>query len=297
MDSEDNTNFMLGIEHEENKETDTSNDIFELILKKSRNKNEYKKYVELAGLLILSYNKRLGNISVAEKTVYELIKETENVNDLVNHYMALKNEEKANADKSAENAKARIANMLLNDYKRRFGEGKKEAYNVLVLQTWISKVDDINELTILMDNILNVRDKLGNSWDYETHIIPLLIEKAFSTEELMDYTNSITNLIVGLAKKLKDNYLAVMTGVKILEFANSPSIIKSYIRDIVKENNKKITQLSAEITLINSNAISKIKNVAKIRALNQQIAELHLINEELMKGIDPKELMLEGTKR
>jgi len=24
---------------------------------------------------------------------------------------------------------------------------------------------------------------------------------------------------------------------------------------------------------------------------------LHLINEELMKGIDPKELMLEGTKR
>jgi len=297
MDSEDNTNVMLGIEHEENKETDTSNDIFELILKKSRNKNEYKKYVELAGLLILSYNKRLGNISVAEKTVYELIKETENVNDLVNHYMALKNEEKANADKSAENAKARIANMLLNDYKRRFGEGKKEAYNVLVLQTWISKVDDINELTILMDNILNVRDKLGNSWDYETHIIPLLIEKAFSTEELMDYTNSITNLIVGLAKKLKDNYLAVMTGVKILEFANSPSIIKSYIRDIVKENNKKITQLSAEITLINSNAISKIKNVAKIRALNQQIAELHLINEELMKGIDPKELMLEGTKR
>ncbi|MFP3190843.1 MAG: hypothetical protein RXR31_05870 [Thermoproteota archaeon] len=297
MDSEDNTNVMLGMEHEENKETDTSNDIFELILKKSRNKNEYKKYVELAGLLILTYNKRLGNISVAEKTVYELIKETENVNDLVNHYMALKNEEKANADKSAENAKARIANMLLNDYKRRFGEGKKEAYNVLVLQTWISKVDDINELTILMDNILNVRDKLGNSWDYETHIIPLLIEKAFSTEELMDYTNSLTNLIVGLAKKLKDNYLAVMTGVKILEFANSPSIIKSYIRDIVKENNKKITQLSAEIALINSNAVSKIKNVAKIRALNQQIAELHLINEELMKGIDPKELMLEGTKR
>jgi len=24
---------------------------------------------------------------------------------------------------------------------------------------------------------------------------------------------------------------------------------------------------------------------------------LHLLNEELMKGIDPKELMLEGTKR
>jgi len=297
MDSEGNTNVMVGLEHEESKENSASNDIFELILKKSRNKNEYKKYIELAGLLVLSYNKRLGNINIAEKTVYEIIKETANVNDLVNHYIALKNEEKANADKSTENAKARIANMLLNDYKRRFGEGKKEAYNVLVLQTWISKVDDINELTILMDNILNVRDKLGNSWDYETHIIPLLIEKAFSTDELIDYTNSITNLIVGLAKKLNDNYLAVMTGVKILEFANSPSIIKGYIRDMVKENNKKISQLSAEITLINSNAVSKIKNVAKIRMLNQQIAELHLINEELMNGIDPKELMLEVTKR
>ena len=51
-----------------------------------------------------------------------------------------------------------------------------------------------------MDNILNVMDKLGNSWDYEVHIIPLFVEKAFSTDELMDYTNSITNLIVGLGK-------------------------------------------------------------------------------------------------
>jgi hypothetical protein len=49
--------------------------------------------------------------------------------------------------------------------------------------------------------------------------------------------------------------------------------------------------------MINSNTISKVKNIARIRALNQQIAELHLLNEELMKGIDPKELMLEGTKR
>ncbi|MFP3289302.1 MAG: hypothetical protein RXO35_02635 [Candidatus Micrarchaeota archaeon] len=281
----------------DNEKAITHSSIFELIMKKSKNKSEYKKYAELVGMLMLSYNKRLGSISAAEKAVYELISESNSVNDLVMHYNALMEEEKANADKSAENAKARIANMLLNDYKRRFGEGKKEAYNVLVLQSWINKVEGINELTILMDNILNVRDKLGNSWDYEVHIIPLLVEKAFSTDELMDYANAITNLIVGLGRKLKDNYLAVMTGVKVLEYANSPTVIKSYIRDMVKENNKKIDQLNTQLAMINSNTISKVKNIARIRALNQQIAELHLLNEELMKGIDPKELMLEGTKR
>ena len=281
---------------EKNKQLSNSM-LFELIMRKSKNKNEYKKYAELTGMLMLSYNKRLGSMSEAEKAVYDLINESNSVNDLVMHYNALKEEEKANADKSTENAKARIANMLLNDYKRRFGEGKKEAYNVLVLQSWMSKVEDINELTILMDNVINVRDKLGNSWDYEVHIIPLLIERAFSTDELMDYANSITNLIVGLGKKLKDSYLAVMTGVKVLEYANSPAVIKSYIRDMVKENNKKIDQLNAQIAMINSNTISKVKNVARIRALNQQVAELHLLNEELMNGIDPKELMLEGTKR
>jgi len=281
----------------DNEKAITHGNVFELIMRKSKNKNEYKRYSELAGMLMLSYNKRLGSMSAAEKAVYDIINESNSVNDLVMHYNALKEEEKGNADKSTENAKARIANMLLNDYKRRFGEGKKEAYNVLVLQSWMSKVEGINELTILMDNILNVRDKLGNSWDYEVHIIPLLAERAFSTDELMDYANSITNLIVGLGKKLKDSYLAVMTGVKVLEYANSPTVIKSYIRDMVKENNKKIDQLNAQLAMINSNTISKVKNVAKIRALNQQIVELHLINEELMNGIDPKELMLEGTKR
>ena len=286
------------LDYMQEKDKQVSNStLFELIMRKSKNKNEYKKYAELVGMLMLSYNKRLGSISEAEKAVYDIINESNSVNDLVMHYNALKEEEKGNADKSTENAKARIANMLLNDYKRRFGEGKKEAYNVLVLQSWMSKVEGINELTILMDNILNVRDKLGNSWDYEVHIIPLLVEKAFSTDELMDYANAITNLIVGLGKKLKDSYLAVMTGVKVLEYANSPAVIKSYIRDMVKENNKKIDQLNAQLAMINSNTISKVKNVAKIRALNQQIVELHLLNEELMNGIDPKELMLEGTKR
>lgn len=271
--------------------------VYELIIKRSKNKNEYKKYVELVGMLMLSYSKRLGSIEAATEAVYSVVNEANGIEDLMAHYNALKEEENSTADKSAENAKAKIANMLLNDYKRRFGEGKKEAYNVLVLQSWISKVENINELTILMDNILTIRDKLGNSWDYEVHIIPLLIEKAFTTEALVDYANSITNLIVGLADKLKDNYLAVMTGVKVLEFANSPTVIKSYIRDMIKENNKKIDQLNTELAMLNSNKINKIKNMPRIRAINQEIARLHLLNEELMKGIDPKELMLEGTKR
>ncbi|MGC9129848.1 MAG: hypothetical protein ACP5GB_03155, partial [Candidatus Micrarchaeia archaeon] len=112
-----------------------------------------------------------------------------------------------------------------------------------------------------------------------------------------DYANSITNLIVGLGKKLKDSYLAVMTGVKVLEYANSPSVIKSYIRDMIKENNKKIDQLNTELATINSNPVSKVKNIARIRYINQRIVELHLQNEELMHGIDPKDLMLEGSKR
>ena len=271
--------------------------LFELLIKKSKNSNEYKKYSELVGMLMLNYYKRLGNINAATEAVYELLNEANGISDLIAHYNALKEEEKAHADPSAENARAKIANMLLNDYKRRFGEGKKEAYNVLVLQSWISKVESINELTILMDNILTIRDKLGNSWDYEVHIIPLLVEKAFTTEDLVDYANSITNLIVGLGKKLDDSYLAVMTGVKVLEYATSPKTIKFYIRDMIKENNKKMDQLNTELAMINSNKLSQVRNVTRIKKLNQQIVELHMLNEELMRGMDPKDFMLEGTKR
>jgi len=281
----------------ENEKNIMHNNIFELIIRKSKNNNEYKKYVEIVGLLILSYNSRLGNMNLAEKVVYDLINESKSVNDLVMHYNVLKKDEKANTDKNAENARKSIANMLLNDYKQRFGEGKKESYNILVLQSWINKVENINELAILMDNILSIRNKLGNSWDYEVHIIPLLLEKAFSTDELIDYTNSITNLVVGLAKKLNDNYLAIMTGVKILEFSNSATVIKKYIMDLIKENNKNMDNLNAQLSIINSNAISKVKNAIKIKALKQQITELKTINGDLMNGIDPKDLMLEGTKR
>jgi len=115
----------------ENEKNIIHNNIFELIMRKSKNNNEYKKYVDIVGLLILSYNSRLGNMNLAEKVVYDLINESKSVNDLVMHYNVLKKDEKANADKNAENARKSIANMLLNDYKQRFGEGKKESYNIL----------------------------------------------------------------------------------------------------------------------------------------------------------------------
>jgi len=88
-----------------------------------------------------------------------------------------------------------------------------------------------------------------------------------------------------------------MTAVKVLEYADTPTTVKMYIRDMIKDSNKKIDQLSTEIAVMNSNKISKVKNIARIRAMNQQIIELHTQVEELMNGIDPKELMLEGTKR
>jgi hypothetical protein len=278
-------------------DTTAQNHLFELIIKKAKNNTEYRKYAEITGALVLSYYKRTGSISKAVEAVYTVLSESGDVSTLINHYNALKQEDKSSSDASTDNARAKIANMLLNDYKRRFGESKKEAYNVLVLQSWINKVENINELTIIMDNILSIRDKLGNSWDYEVHIIPLLLEKAFTAETLMDFSNSTANLIIGLGKRLRDNYLAVMTAVKVLEYADSPKIVKIYIRDMIKDSNKKIDQLSTELAVINSNKILKIKNIAKIRAINQQIIDLHTQVEELMNGIDPKELMLEGTKR
>ncbi|MGC9099616.1 MAG: hypothetical protein ACP5HW_03685, partial [Candidatus Micrarchaeia archaeon] len=113
----------------------TQSEIFELLIKKSKSGNEYKKYVEITSMLVLGYYRRLGNIGAALKAVYEVVNESKDINELITHYNALKEEEKANADSSTESARAKIANMLLNDYKRRFGEGKKEAYNVLVLQS------------------------------------------------------------------------------------------------------------------------------------------------------------------
>ena len=200
-----------------------SADLLELIIRKSRNAREYRKYHEIVSHLVLDYYKRLGSMSQATSYVYSLIDGAKDINELMAHKKALTQESKGSMHDTADDeAKRRILNILFNDYKRRFQGNKTDAYNVLVLQSWITKTENTNELAILMDNILLVRDKLGNSWDYETHIVPILLDKSFTAEMLADYSNVTTNLIIGLSSKLKDSYLAVMTSVKILEYADSP---------------------------------------------------------------------------
>ncbi|MGC9099638.1 MAG: hypothetical protein ACP5HW_03805 [Candidatus Micrarchaeia archaeon] len=47
---------------------------------------------------MLNYYKRLGNINAATEAVYELLNEANGISDLIAHYNALKEEEKAHAD-------------------------------------------------------------------------------------------------------------------------------------------------------------------------------------------------------
>ncbi|MGC8538568.1 MAG: hypothetical protein ACP5MK_01725 [Candidatus Micrarchaeia archaeon] len=269
-----------------------------LIIKKSRNNNEYKKYSELSSMLMLDYYKRLGSIDDAEQTVYMLVENAKDINELANHYKALQLEEKnGNGDTAGEHARARIINTLFNDYKKRFGPKNAEAYSVLVLQGWTSKIETTNELAILMDNILTIREKIGNSWDYEVHVVPLLMEKAFSAETLIDYANAMTNFVIGLTRKLKDNYLAIMTAVKVLEISDSPKTIKHYIREMVRDLNKRLDALNGEFAMMNSNPMLSIVNYVRKKELEQKIKALEQQVDELMEGIDPKEFMLENTKR
>jgi hypothetical protein len=273
-------------------------DLLKLIIKKSTNNIEYKKYGEYANMLVLGYYKRLGSVDKAYEVVYSLVENAANVQELAKHYNALKKDEKgSNAEAPAERAKERISNTLFNDYKRRFGEKKAEAYKVLVLQGWIGKVESVNEMAILMDNILTIRDRLGNSWDYEVHMIPLLIEKAFNAETLIDFSNSMTNLVIGLSRKLKDNYLAVMTAMKVLEFADSPKVIKLYIRDMIKDASKELDRINAEMAAISSSSFTKVTQIVRLKELDMRAAGITKQIDELMSGIDPKELMLENTKR
>jgi len=88
-----------------------------------------------------------------------------------------------------------------------------------------------------------------------------------------------------------------MTSVKILEFSNSPKTVKKYIRDMINENRKEIAQLNNELAAISMNRISRITQIVRIREINSRIARLNANIEEMMNGIDPKELMLESTKR
>lgn len=266
-----------------------------LMIKKARNNREYKKYNEASSLLTLEYYKRLGNIDDAMRVVYALVENAENIEELMRHYNALLNEDKQEGEANDdEQAKNKIINTMLNDYKKRFGQEKVEAYKVLVLQGWINKVENINELAIIMDNTLTIRDKIGNSWDYEVHVVPLLLDKAFDTETFIDFTNSTTNFIVGLTRRIKDSYLAVMTAVKILEISDSPKVMKKYIRDMIKENSKKIDQLNTELAIISSSGIAKITKIARVREIVEDLEDYNKQIEELMNGIDPKELMIEG---
>lgn len=278
-------------------ENESSNyqNLIALIIKKARNNREYKKYNEATSLLTLGYYKRLGNIDDAMRIVYALVENSGGVEELMRHYHALLNEDKVDGGSDEnEQAKSKIINTMLNDYRKRFGQDKVEAYKVLVLQGWINKVENVNELAIIMDNTLTIRDKIGNSWDYEVHVVPLLLDKAFNTEAFIDFTNSTTNFIVGLTRRLKDSYLAVMTAVKILEVSDSPKVMKKYIRDMIKENSKKIDQLNTELAIISSSGIGKITKIAKVREIVEDLEDYNKQIDELMNGIDPKELMLEG---
>ncbi|MGC8777046.1 MAG: hypothetical protein ACP5P2_03885, partial [Candidatus Micrarchaeia archaeon] len=82
----------------ENSDQIHENKIFELLIKKSKSGNEYKKYVEITSMLVLGYYRRLGNIGAASKAVYEVVNEAKDINELITHYNALKEEEKTNAD-------------------------------------------------------------------------------------------------------------------------------------------------------------------------------------------------------
>jgi|GEM_PF-1283759 len=305
MNEIDSSEFGLGMQVGENAEqhTDTqpvdasSISMTELIMKKSKSNAEYRKYSELASMLTLAYYKRLGSIANAMSIVYSLVNEATDVNQLAQHYNMLLKDESNSKEKGTEQARAKIANTLINDYRKKFGDKKADAYNTLVLQSWIGKVENLHDLVILMDNILTIREKLGNSWDYELHVIPMFIDRAYTSEILADFSTSTTNLVIGLSRKLKDNYLAVMTSVKILEFSNSPKTVKKYIRDMINENRKEIAQLNNELAAISMNRLSRMSKIMRIREINSRIARLNANIEEMMNGIDPKELMLESTKR
>ncbi len=305
MDELDSTEYDLGVPVGEETEQQTqaqsknatSANLAELIIRKSKSKAEYRKYSELASMLTLTYYKRMGSMDNAMGIVYSLVNDAADVNQLMQHYNTLLKDESNSKEQSTEQARSKIANTLVNDYRKKFGDRRADAYNTLVLQSWIGKVENLHDLVILMDNILTIREKLGNSWDYELHVIPMFIDRAYTSEILADFSNSTTNLVIGLSRKLKDNYLAVMTAVKILEFSDSPKTVKKYIRDMINDDRKQIAQLNNELAAMSMSSISRITNIMRAREINAKIARLNANIDEMMNGIDPKELMLESTKR
>ena len=73
--------------------------------------------------------------------------------------------------------------------------------------------------------------------------------------------------------------------------------MKAYLRDLIKEANKEIDQLNTDLAIINSSNISKVTQLVKARDINLRIAKLNKLIEDLMSGIDPRELMLESPKK
>ncbi len=271
--------------------------IFERIIKISKSTKEYKKYVEITSLLILDYYKRFFDINKAIQAVDDILTNTTDLNTLMVHHSALKNEENDENLEDVRKSKQKIIEIILDDYGKRFGQVKKEEYNVLVLQSWTQKIENLNELILIMDSVLKFRNKIGNSWDYEIHIIPNLIDKSSNIEELNDYLVSITNLIIGLSERLNDLYLGVMTAVKVLEYSHSPNDVKHYIRELIKKNKDEISALTSKLNSMRKDKISEIKNIRKIQDTTNRIRQLNLINDDISQGIDPKELELERSKR
>ena len=66
---------------------------------------------------------------------------------------------------------------------------------------------------------------------------------------------------------------------------------------MVKDTNRKIEQLSSEHSMLQTTRVSQVVNVIRVRELKQQIDMLNMQVEELMSGIDPKELMIDGAKK
>ncbi len=270
--------------------------IFEEMIRRSTNSRDYKKYAEIVFLLILEYYKRVLNIDEAVKIVTELVSTTD-LNGLKMHYNALKEDNKNESDAEFQKSKQKLLNILLNDYVKRFGASKKEAYDLFVLQNWSKKVENLNELIAIIDEIIRFRNKSGNSWDYETHIIPKIIDKSSNFDELLDYLVSATNLTIGLSEQLNDSYIAIMAVTKILDYSSSTKDIKHYIREIITKNNNKINELNRKIDEMRRNKISEIRNVKSIRNVIKEVEKLKKINEDVSQSVDPRELELENIRR
>ncbi len=263
------------------------NDIVLLLIKKSHNKREYKKYSDAVSNLIFNLYVRSGKLENVLNDVYNILNNANSPNDLLTNLAALENENNENIqDKEG---KERLVRTILNDYIKRFGEKKADAYNMLVLQSWSKKVENINELAIIMEALLSFREKVGDSWDFESNLLPIILDKAYNTELLSEYLSLVSNLVIGLNKKLKEPRLASMTATKMIEYSNGPENLKKYIRDLIKEANEELQQLNIQLAELSTSGLSKYMKINQIREINQRIDALNKYIKALTEGVDLKE--------